>query len=146
MLPSFTWFSFSLPPLAPRLIQERLGKHLGSPLFVCVSFQLYSSARISHDDFSLHRNFLKPWPVDLSLENIRPDVRMKPTNGCTVILALLPVPPKAQNVKGKGSTKLLRHLRTRSKNILAESFRLIFKTMERPARKGRKMFCSDEAV
>jgi len=72
----------------------------------------------------------KEWPVYLSLGNIDSTIRSKPLNLASILVALLPIPPK-YHFKGHGKTTDVKEQQIHNRKVLRMVFELIFVLLTR---------------
>ena len=87
----------------------------------------------------------KAWPVFLSLGNVRSSERLKATRNCSVLVALLPVPPK-HCFHGPGKSAELKAQQDYNREVLRKVFEIIFTPLNNLFERGKHMLCSDGRV
>ena len=128
----------SLTLLAARTIDSnylQLQKPIGSTIFPVLG----SSDQIHLTKYSGDK---KAWPVILSLGNVRWSERLKATQNCSILVAILPVPPK-QCFHGPGKSAELKAQQNYNREVLRKVFEIIFMPLNHLFERGKHMFCSD---
>ena len=87
----------------------------------------------------------KEWPVFLSLGNVRSSERLKATRNCSVLVALLPVPPK-HSFRGPGKTAETKAQQDYNREVLRRVFEKLFTPLNDIFEQGKRMLCSDGQV
>src|SRR6266550_6054484 len=82
----------------------------------------------------------KEWPVFLSLGNVRSSERMKATRNYSILVALLPVPPK-HCFRGPGRSADLKVQQDHNREILRKVFEIIFTPLNNLFEHGKRMLC-----
>jgi len=85
------------------------------------------------------------WPVYLSLRNIDLMIRSKPSNLASILVALLPVPPK-HRFKGHGKTSAVKEQQIHNRQVLRKVFELIFCPLDVLFNTGKLMLCADSQM
>ncbi|KAI5787824.1 hypothetical protein FPQ18DRAFT_233577, partial [Pyronema domesticum] len=83
----------------------------------------------------------KLWPVYISLGNMDTSIPCKRSNGCCILLALLPVPPK-YTFNGKGCTAALKLQQEYDREMQWRVNEMIVKPLEEVAENGKFMHCA----
>jgi len=84
----------------------------------------------------------KEWPVYLSLGNIDSTIRSKPSNLGSILVALLPIPPK-YHFEGRGKTTAVKEQQIHNREILRKVFELIFHPLDTLFNTGKLLLCVD---
>jgi len=84
-------------------------------------------------------------PVYLSRGNLDWFIRSNPSNLASVIVALLPIPPKYQ-FKGHGKTTAVKEQQIHNWEVLRKVFELIFRTLDALINTGKLMLCVDSRM
>jgi len=69
-------------------------------------------------------------------------IRSKPSNLASILVALLPVPPK-NYFKERGKTTALEEQQIHNREILRKVFKLIFRPFDALFNTGKLMLCAD---
>ena len=84
----------------------------------------------------------KEWPVYLSLGNIDLTIRSNPSNLASILVTLLPVPPK-YHFKGHGKTTAVKEQQVHNREVLRKVFKIIFRPLDALFNTGKLMLCAD---
>jgi len=84
----------------------------------------------------------KEWAVYLSLRNIDLTIISKSSNLVSVLVALLPVPPK-YHFKGHVKTTTMKKQQIHNRDVLRKVFELIFRPLDALFNTGKLMLCAD---
>ena len=131
----------SLSLLAARMIDSnslQLQKPIGSTIIPVLG----SSDQTHRTNYSGNKT---AWPVFLSLGNIRSSERLKATRNCSILVALLPVPPK-HCFHGPGKSAELKAQQDYNREVLRKVFEIIFTPLNNLFERGKHMLCSDGRV
>jgi hypothetical protein len=84
----------------------------------------------------------KEWLIYLSLGNINSMIRSKPSSLASVVVALLPLPPKHHH-RGHGKTAAIKEQQEYNREVLRQVFEIIFRPLDAVFEKGKPMLCAD---
>ena len=87
----------------------------------------------------------KAWPVFLSLSNVRSSERLEATRNCSILVGLLPVPPK-HCFHSPGMSAELKVQQDYNRDVLRKVFEIIFTPLNNLFERGKPMLCSDGRV
>jgi hypothetical protein len=84
----------------------------------------------------------KEWPVYLSLGNLDSTIRSKSSNLATIVVALLPVPPK-YHLHEHRKTTAMKEQQIDNREVLSKVFELILRPLDALCNTGKLMLCVD---
>ena len=87
----------------------------------------------------------KAWRIFLNLGKVRSSERLKVTQNCSILVALLPVPPK-HCFHGPGKSAELQAQQDYNREVLRKVFEIIFTPLNNLFERGKHMLCSDGSV
>jgi len=85
---------------------------------------------------------MKEWPVYLSIGSIDSTIRSKPGNLGSILVALLPVPPK-YHFEGHGKTPPVKEPHIHNREVPRKVFELIFRPLDAVFNSGKLVLCAD---